>query len=75
MLQRIWRVEGPARLFSGLLPRVLWIGLGGFVFFGSFEAARALVNQRVFPDRSEQQERERTYKFEPPAFLSQQQRQ
>jgi solute carrier family 25 S-adenosylmethionine transporter 26 len=39
-LQRVYREEGPARLFSGLGPRVMWIGIGGFVFFGVYEDCR-----------------------------------
>lgn len=37
------RREGMAALFAGAAPRVTWIGIGGFVFFGAYEAAmRAL---------------------------------
>jgi hypothetical protein len=27
-------------LFSGLVPRIVWISVGGAFFFGSYEAAR-----------------------------------
>lgn len=30
-------------LFSGLGPRVMWISIGGFVFFGAYEEAKALI--------------------------------
>ena len=30
-------------LFSGVEPRVMWIGIGGFVFFGAYEAAKGLL--------------------------------
>ncbi|KAF8819545.1 mitochondrial carrier superfamily protein [Cardiosporidium cionae] len=36
-LASIWKHEGPSKLFLGIGPRVCWISLGGFVFFGSFE--------------------------------------
>jgi solute carrier family 25 S-adenosylmethionine transporter 26 len=37
-LRHIFTTEGPRALFSGFIPRTLWIGLGGFVFLGTFEA-------------------------------------
>lgn len=37
-LRHIFVNEGPKALFSGFIPRTLWIGLGGFVFLGTFEA-------------------------------------
>ena len=27
-------------LFSGVGPRTVWMGLGGFVFFGAYEASK-----------------------------------
>ena len=46
------RVEGLSRgrggrgvlelFFSGVQPRVMWISIGGFVFFGAYERAKAL---------------------------------
>ncbi|KAJ2786239.1 S-adenosylmethionine transporter [Coemansia javaensis] len=39
-LARIVREEGARALFSGLVPRTLWISAGGFVFLGSYEKAR-----------------------------------
>jgi len=38
-LSTVAREEGAAALFSGLGPRVFWITLGGFVFFGAYEGA------------------------------------
>jgi solute carrier family 25 (mitochondrial S-adenosylmethionine transporter), member 26 len=35
--QRILKEEGAATLFSGVQPRVMWISIGGFVFFGAYE--------------------------------------
>ena len=37
---RVLRDEGAATLFSGIQPRVMWIGIGGFVFFGAYEGAK-----------------------------------
>lgn len=33
----IWRSEGISALFAGITPRVLWISLGGSLFFGVYE--------------------------------------
>ena len=41
MLSTLARVrrEGIAAMFAGVTPRVTWIGIGGFVFFGAYEAS------------------------------------
>ena len=39
---RVMREEGWKTLFSGIQPRVMWISIGGFVFFGAFEEYRSL---------------------------------
>ena len=36
---RIGREAGPKAFFAGLVPRVLWISAGGFVFLGSYQLA------------------------------------
>mmetsp|Transcript_7596 Transcript_7596/g.12286 ORF Transcript_7596/g.12286 Transcript_7596/m.12286 type:complete len:272 (-) Transcript_7596:1707-2522(-) len=40
--QRVASEEGVATLFSGVGPRVMWIGIGGFVFFGAYEKSRSI---------------------------------
>ena len=40
---KIYREEGPRALLRGIEPRVMWISIGGFVFFGAYEEARRLV--------------------------------
>ena len=42
-LKTIYREEGGAALFSGIGPRVGWITLGGFVFFGAYEKAQEML--------------------------------
>lgn len=42
-LRHIFVNEGVRALFSGFVPRTLWIGLGGFVFLGTFEAGVSLL--------------------------------
>merc|ERR1712023_421993 len=41
--QRILKEEGGAKFFSGLSSRVTWIGIGGFVFFGSYESVKHVL--------------------------------
>ena len=41
--RRLLHEEGAATLLSGIQPRVLWITLGGFVFFGAYEESKKLV--------------------------------
>jgi solute carrier family 25 S-adenosylmethionine transporter 26 len=40
----IYREEGFGRLFSGVVPRVTWISIGGFVFFGAYEGTKKLMS-------------------------------
>ena len=35
--------SGIRGLYAGLLPRSLWMGAGGFVFFGAFELAKSML--------------------------------
>ena len=42
-LMTIWKEEGFMALFSGLGPRVGWITVGGFVFFGAYEKAQEVL--------------------------------
>jgi solute carrier family 25 S-adenosylmethionine transporter 26 len=44
-LQRIAREEGVGTLFSGTTPRVLWISLGGALFFGGYEATKSFLTE------------------------------
>lgn len=41
----IVREEGPAALLKGIGPRVLWIGIGGSIFFGVLEKSKQLLSQ------------------------------
>eukprot|EP00731_Ephydatia_muelleri_P001755 Em0001g1755a len=43
LLVKIGREEGLRGLFSGFVPRICWIGLGGFVFLGAYEQGRHLL--------------------------------
>lgn len=37
------RLEGWGAMFAGVTPRVTWISIGGFVFFGAYEAAHSAL--------------------------------
>ena len=49
-LRHIYTNEGAAALLSGLGPRVLWIGIGGAVFIGSYEEYKRRVGAALEPD-------------------------
>ncbi|XP_057495124.1 S-adenosylmethionine carrier 1, chloroplastic/mitochondrial-like isoform X2 [Actinidia eriantha] len=58
-VQTIVREEGPPALLKGIGPRVLWIGIGGSIFFGVLESTKRFVAQRrpdhdQFADSSKQ---------------------
>jgi len=44
----VWRrtleTEGPKALWSGFQPRVMWISIGGFVFFGAYEGFKRVLS-------------------------------
>ncbi|XP_004288103.1 PREDICTED: S-adenosylmethionine carrier 1, chloroplastic/mitochondrial [Fragaria vesca subsp. vesca] len=44
-VQTIVREEGPPALLKGIGPRVLWIGIGGSIFFGVLERTKRLLAQ------------------------------
>mmetsp|Transcript_11567 Transcript_11567/g.17339 ORF Transcript_11567/g.17339 Transcript_11567/m.17339 type:complete len:293 (-) Transcript_11567:2645-3523(-) len=43
VIGRILKEEGTPVLLSGIQPRVMWISIGGFVFFGAYESYRSLL--------------------------------
>lgn len=45
-VQTIVREEGPPALLKGIGPRVLWIGIGGSIFFGILESTKRFLAQR-----------------------------
>jgi solute carrier family 25 S-adenosylmethionine transporter 26 len=42
VFSRILQQEGWQRLFSGIAPRVTWISIGGFVYFGAYNYSRSV---------------------------------
>ncbi|GLJ18106.1 hypothetical protein SUGI_0319770 [Cryptomeria japonica] len=45
-VQKIVQEEGPYALAKGIGPRVLWIGIGGSIFFGVLERTKMLLAAR-----------------------------
>ncbi|CAD7960268.1 unnamed protein product [Amoebophrya sp. A25] len=43
MLRKIATEEGVSMWFAGVTPRVTWISLGGFLFFGAYETAKGVL--------------------------------
>jgi solute carrier family 25 S-adenosylmethionine transporter 26 len=43
VVSRVMNEEGSAVLLSGIQPRVMWISIGGFVFFGAYETYRSML--------------------------------
>jgi hypothetical protein len=52
-LLHVYRSEGFRGLFSGVLPRTIWISLGGAVFLGSFELGVELLERDSVSVRDE----------------------
>lgn len=42
----IVRNEGGGALFAGVVPRTMWIGIGGAVFLGTFDAVAKIIEQQ-----------------------------
>ncbi|GBG74675.1 hypothetical protein CBR_g19083 [Chara braunii] len=45
----VWREEGPHAFMKGIGPRVLWIGIGGSIFFGVLEKTKAALDKMHTP--------------------------
>lgn len=45
-VQTIVREEGPPALLKGIGPRVMWIGIGGSIFFGVLESTKRMLARR-----------------------------
>lgn len=45
-VQTIVKEEGPPALLKGIGPRVLWIGIGGSIFFGVLESTKRFLSER-----------------------------
>ncbi|WFD40886.1 S-adenosylmethionine transporter [Malassezia japonica] len=50
-LRSIVQQGGTGALFAGVVPRTLWIGLGGAVFLGTFDVVAKIIQPGAFHDR------------------------
>jgi len=41
--------RGIRGLFAGVVPRTLWISIGGFVFFGCYEKMKIITISHLYP--------------------------
>lgn len=48
----IMREEGPHAFLKGIGPRVLWIGVGGSIFFGVLERTKQILTRRPSVDQN-----------------------
>ncbi|KAM0933452.1 putative mitochondrial carrier protein [Dioscorea sansibarensis] len=53
-VQTIVREEGSAALLKGIGPRVLWIGIGGSIFFSVLERTKLLLSDRSKPKHTKE---------------------
>ena len=44
-LRLIYKQEGFFALYKGIVPRCMWIGIGGAVFFGAYEESRRVLRR------------------------------
>lgn len=42
------------RLFAGFVPRVLWITIGGAIFFGSYDIGKKIAGNCIVPIHNKQ---------------------
>lgn len=50
---KIVQEEGPLAFFKGVGPRVLWIGVGGSIFFGVLERTKRILSSRHLHEKQE----------------------
>ncbi|XP_022903468.2 S-adenosylmethionine mitochondrial carrier protein homolog [Onthophagus taurus] len=50
MFKLVYKEKGVAGLFAGFVPRVLWITLGGYIFFGTYDFARNFCSNHVLQE-------------------------
>ena len=55
---QIVRQEGPGALLRGWQPRVIWIGVGGSIFFTALEAAKKFYAPRSMTTEGQRKDRE-----------------
>jgi solute carrier family 25 S-adenosylmethionine transporter 26 len=54
VLQQVYREKGVRGLFAGFTPRVLWITLGGYVFFGMYDLSKNFCTDHLLDSEYEE---------------------
>lgn len=47
VMKGIYRENGFSGLFAGVVPRVLWITIGGAIFFGSYDLSTKIMTKQI----------------------------
>lgn len=47
ILRSIHRERGIKGVFAGFIPRVMWITIGGAIFFGSYDLTTKIVTKHI----------------------------
>lgn len=48
VMRSVYRERGMTGMFAGVVPRVMWITIGGAIFFGSYDLATKIISKRLF---------------------------
>jgi solute carrier family 25 S-adenosylmethionine transporter 26 len=54
VIQRTYRQDGSKAFWRGIQPRVMWISIGGFVFFGAYEGSKTVLRD-ILPQEEQQE--------------------
>ncbi|EEB19454.1 mitochondrial carrier protein, putative [Pediculus humanus corporis] len=46
MAKQVYSQKGIRGLFAGIIPRILWITLGGFLYFGAYEKTKLVFEEK-----------------------------
>ncbi|XP_064605616.1 mitochondrial S-adenosylmethionine carrier protein-like isoform X2 [Liolophura sinensis] len=49
-LQSVYQARGFRGLFAGIIPRTVWISLGGAIFLGVYDKSKLVIHQVVYKD-------------------------
>lgn len=48
ILRGIYKENGIRGVFAGFVPRVMWITIGGAIFFGSYDLTSKVVTKQLY---------------------------
>lgn len=47
IMRNIYQTNGMKGVFAGFIPRVMWITIGGAIFFGSYDLTTKIVTKNL----------------------------